>query len=86
MRYTSDLGCRYRNVPHDITIVSENPRVKLEVCMICNKRFRWNKGYKGRTENNEYLKVHVRNFAQKHGPTKRIYNRIYNPESFIISV
>lgn len=86
MRYTGDLGCRTRGVPHDIKIVRENKLVKWEVCLICNKKFRWNKGYKGRTDNNEYLKVHVRNFAQRNGATKRIFNKIYKPEKVIINI
>lgn len=77
------LGCRF-GMPHDIKIMHENKTVKWEVCQICGERFRWNKGYRGRTDNNRYLEVHVRNFAQKHGATKRIYNRIYKPEKCII--
>ena len=83
-RYSGDLGCRYRNVPHDLTIVHENPRVKWERCTICNRTFRFNKGYRGRVANVEYLKAHVRQFAQRRGATKRIYHRIYKPEKTII--
>lgn len=80
MRY-SDLGCRYRNVPHELEIVNETPRTKWEVCHICNRKFRFNKGYKKRVDNLAYLKAHVREFAQPNGATKRIYNRIYKPET-----
>ena len=83
MRYRSRLGCRFGQ-PHDIRIVHENPAVKWEVCQRCNKKFRWNKGYKGRTDNMKYLEAHARNFAQPHGATKRIYNKIYHPEKCII--
>jgi hypothetical protein len=56
------------------------------VCKICNKRFRWKKGYKGRVASQEYLKAHVRNFAQRGGATKRIYNKVYNPSKMIIKI
>ena len=84
MRYTSDLGCRTRGIPHDFTGIHETMRVKWEVCQICGKKMRWNKGYRGRMDNVEYLKAHVRNYCQKTGATKRVYNRIYNPEKCII--
>ena len=86
MRYTSDLGCRYRGIPHDMRVLWENPHSKAEVCQICGTRKRYNKGYKGRINNAEYLKDHVRNFAQKWGATKRIYNKIYQPEKTIIHI
>lgn len=73
-------------MPHDLKIVHENPQVKWEVCMICNKKFRWNIGYKGRVKNVEYLKVHARAFAQKFGATKRLYKKIYKPEETIIKI
>jgi len=79
MRYSQDLGCRYRNIPHDLQIIHENKKVKVERCKICNKRFRWNKSNR-RINNKEYLEAHVRNFAQKFGATKRIYYKIYKPE------
>lgn len=80
MRYTGDLGCRYRNIPHDLTIVHDNPHAKWERCRICNKTFRFNKGRKGRIDNVAYLRAHVRSFAQKFGATKAVYHRIYKPE------
>ena len=85
MRYGRDLGCRFGQ-PHDMRVLHENPHVKWEVCQICGMRKRYNKGYKGRINNNEYLKDHVRNFAQKWGATKRIYNKIYQPEQTIIRI
>src|SRR3990167_6822795 len=76
----NSYGCRH-GLPHDLKPVYENPRVKIEVCQICNKKFRWNKGYKGRVQNAEYLKAHARNFCQRRGPTKRLYNQIYKKEN-----
>lgn len=85
MRY-DDFGCRYRGIPHDLKILWENPQKKGEVCEICNKKFRWNKGYKARVQNAAYLKAHVRNFCQKWGATKAVYHRIYKPEKCIIKI
>lgn len=79
MKYGRDLGCKYGQ-PHDLRIVFENKRIKCEVCSICNKKFRWPKKFKGRVDNVEYLKAHVRNFAQRFGSTKRIYYKVYKKE------
>ncbi len=81
MRY----GCRFGQ-PHDFQILHENPQVKWEVCRICNKKMRWNKGYKGRVKNAEYLKAHARNFAQRFGATKRLYMKVYQPEKCLIKL
>jgi len=81
MRY----GCR-NGMPHDLKIIHENPQVKWEVCQICNKKFRWNKGHTGRIQNADYLKAHARNFAQRFGSTKRIYFKLYKPENCIIKI
>lgn len=86
MRYTGDLGCKYRGIPHDMQTIHDSIRLKWEVCRICNKKFRWNKGYRGRVQNIEYLKAHVRNFAQRNGATKAVYNRIYKPEKCVIVI
>lgn len=86
MRYTGDLGCKYRGIPHDLKILHENPKIKVEICQICNKKFRFNKGFKGRVQNQEYLKAHVRNFAQRFGATKSVYHRIYKPETTVIVI
>ena len=86
MRYTGYLGCRYRGVPHEFTVIFENKRVKREKCLICQKRFTWNKGYKGRVDNQKYLKAHVRAFAQPNGLTKRVFNKAYHPERLKIKI
>lgn len=85
MIYGRNLGCRFGQ-PHDLKVIHENPQVKWEVCQICNKKYRWNKGYKGRIQNTEYLKAHVRNFAQRFGATKRIYHKVYKPETCTIQI
>lgn len=78
-------NCKF-GLSHELKIIYENPQIKWEVCIRCNKKFRWNKGYKGRIKNIEYLKVHIRSFCQKFGATKRIYNKIYYPEKTIITI
>jgi len=76
MRLKSRHGCKY-GLPHDLTILNENQVIKVEVCKICNTKFRWNKRKLGRVNNEKYLEAHLRNFAQKFGRTKRIYHKIY---------
>lgn len=85
MRYGRDLGCRFGQ-PHDFKIIHETPHVKWEQCTICRLRKRYNKGYRGRVNNTEYLKDHVRNFAQRGGATKGIYNKVYQRENCIITI
>lgn len=76
IRYGTRFGCRW-GMPHDMVRIGENPHQLWERCSICNKTFHWNKGYKGRVENAEYLKAHVRQFAQQFGSTKRVYKKLY---------
>lgn len=85
MRFGARFGCRF-GLPHDMKLVHETKHAKWEVCQRCGMRKRWNKGHKGRVDNVEYLKVHVRNFAQKSGATKRIYHKLYKPEKTIIKI
>lgn len=84
-RYSLRLDCRWGS-PHDFISVYENKTAKIERCRLCGVRKRWNKGYKGRIANNEYLAAHVRNFAQPGGRTKRIYLKLYEPKKCIISL
>ena len=79
VRYGVRMGCRFGN-PHDFKAIKENNSYKVEKCSICGLRKRWNKGFKGRIDNPEYLKAHVRNFAQANGSTKRVYMKMYQPE------
>ena len=77
--------CRHGGY-HDLKILWENMQRKVEVCVLCNKKFRWNKGFRGRVDNVEYLRQHLRNFCQRTGPTKRAYYRIYDPSKLIIHI
>ena len=79
------MGCKWGE-PHDLHVIHETEKVKWEVCTRCCRKFRWNKGYKGRVQNLEYLKAHARNYAQKGGATNRLYMRTYEPERCIINI
>jgi hypothetical protein len=81
-----DYGCRWKGVPHDLVPVGETSAVKVERCAICNRRFTWHKGFKGRVANAKYLKAHARNFAQKGGATHRLFMKLYEPEKAIIEL
>lgn len=85
MRYGMRLGCRFGQ-PHDMIIVHEDATAKWERCSKCPLRRRYNKGYRGRVDNQQYLKDHVRNFAQRFGATKRVYMRVYKPEKCVTKI
>ena len=74
------LDCRFGQ-PHDFEQIKDTPTWRVEKCKRCGKIERWNKGYKGRISNKKYLKSHIRNFAQPGGATKRIYQKMYHPET-----
>lgn len=80
-----DYGCIY-GLPHNLKPDKEFKDVKYEVCILCNKRFRWNKDYKGRVDNKKYLEAHARSFAQRFGRTKQLYMKLYKPEECVIKV
>jgi len=71
---------------HDVTVLRDTPRYKVEKCVRCNKRFKWGKWNRGRVDNVNYLKVHVRSFCQENGPTKRVFKKIYRKEECRIIV
>ena len=85
VRYGTRFGCRW-GMPHEMKRLGENPAQIWEKCVICGKTFHWNKGHKGRVENPEYLKAHVRQFAQRIGSTKRVFYKLYEPEKTIIKI
>ena len=80
-----NYGCK-NSLPHDMKVLHENSKAKWEVCMICNRKFKWNKDSKGRIDNVRYLKAHARAFAQRSGATKRLYKKLYQPEECIIKI
>lgn len=76
-------GCKWGE-PHDLTLVADTRTIKVEVCKICNRKFRWPKGNRGRVENARYLEAHARNYAQKGGATHQLFMRLYEPEKCTI--
>lgn len=78
-------GCKF-GWPHDLQLLHDGPRVKWEVCGICNKKFRWLKGNRKRVHNTAYLEAHARNYAQPGGATNQLYKRLYEPEKCIIRI
>lgn len=85
IRYGTRFGCRFGQ-PHNMMRIGENPQQIWERCLICNKKFRWNKGNGGRVDNPEYLKTHVRQFAQPNGSTKRAFMKLYRPDETVITL
>ncbi len=83
IRYGTRFGCRW-GIPHDYERLGENPQQIWERCKICGHTAHWVKGYKGRIGNAEYLKAHVRQYAQDFGSTKRVYKKLYCPNEVII--
>lgn len=83
-RYGTRISdCRF-GMPHDFIEFYNAKTYKIEKCKLCGIRKRWNKGYKGRINNTEYLFAHVRQFAQPNGSTKRVHAKLYSPEKLII--
>lgn len=85
IRYGTRFGCRF-GMPHDMMQLKDTNAYKVDKCRICGVRKKWNKGFKGRVDNPEYLKMHVRQFAQKTGPTRRVYAKIYKRENTVIHI
>lgn len=81
----TEYGCKW-GLPHDMVLLKDDRRAKWERCMICNRTFRWPKGFKGRVNNPEYLKAHARQYAQPGGATNRLFVRLYQPERYKISL
>ena len=86
IRYGTRLsGCRFGQ-PHDFIKLGETPQQTVEKCKICGITKRWNKGYKGKIENTEYLKAHVRQYAQDFGSTKGVFMKLYHPNKTITNL
>lgn len=79
------LDCKSK-LPHEWATIYDSRKVKWEVCKICGKKMKWNKGYRLRVDNKKYLEEHIRSTCQKFGKTKRIYYRIYDPLKLIIKI
>jgi len=71
-------------MPHDPITLHETRQYKVERCKLCGIRKRFNKAFHGRVDNIEYLKFHVRAFAQRGGSTKRVWAKMHKPNSLKI--
>lgn len=86
IRYGTRIeGCRF-GIPHDPVKLHEDKRRIVEKCRRCGIRKIWLKGHKDRIDNIGYLRFHVRSLAQPNGSTKRVYNKIHNPEKLVINL
>lgn len=85
VKYGTRFGCRWGQ-PHDFRPMKDTKTFKVEKCLICGLRKKYNKGYHMRIDNTQYLKDHVRNFAQPTGTTKRVYAKVYEPQKLIIKI
>lgn len=81
----TNFGCRFGR-PHDMRRIKDTPQMIVERCANCPKQFRWPKGYKGRVKNVEYLRAHIRSFAQRIGATRRVFMKLYEPEKTTIII
>lgn len=65
-----------KNKYHDLTCVHEDRKAKVEMCIYCGHREIFRK-VDGKTDNVRYLKMHVRNFAQPYGATRKVFGEIW---------
>lgn len=66
----------------DFTAIFEDDRAKVEQCIYCGRKEIYRK-VGGRTDNVRYLRMHVRNFCQPHGPTRRVFEEVYGRERLV---
>ena len=85
MQYGRDLGCMY-GAPHNMRYLANTKTAKWEKCVLCGRTFRWTKGARGRVDNAEYLKAHLRQFAQRSGATRRIFHQLYRRDQMAIVI
>lgn len=85
VRYGVRLGCRF-GTAHQFHMLKDTPAAKWEKCVICGLRKRWNKGAKHRIDNTEYLKAHVREYAQPNGSTRRVFMKLHHPNKCVIKL
>ena len=57
-------------------VIQDDAGATLEQCTYCGRKVSYRK-VNGRIDNRKYLSEHVRDFAQRHGPTSKIFEQIY---------
>ncbi len=85
MRFRSRYQCRY-GLPHDMRAIGQNNQGLWEICQICQEKYFWKTGYKNRMDNVRYLEVHARVYAQRTGPTKQLFNKLYRREETKLAI
>jgi hypothetical protein len=63
----------------DFTLVHEDAGAKVECCIYCGRKEIYRK-VNGRTDNIKYLKMHIRNFAQPYGASRKVFEEIYGKQ------
>jgi hypothetical protein len=79
-----NYGCK-DGLPHDIQVRRDPKTGELldftqeihEICVLCGRKWKWNKAARGRVDNPEYVRVHQRQFAQPTGPTAKLFHQLY---------
>lgn len=66
----------------DFTATHEDAGGKVEVCIFCGRKVVYRK-VNGRTDNIKYLKMHIRNFAQPRGATRKVFEEIYGKQKLM---
>lgn len=62
---------------HNLKKVREGKNGIVEYCHLCHERFVSHKGFGGKMNNREYLRLHRREFAQPTGRTSKLFRKLY---------
>lgn len=63
---------------HNYRVINQNEDGLLEICRECKHRLITKKDpHTGRIDNKKYIKEHVRDTAQPHGKTSKIFKKYY---------
>lgn len=62
---------------HNYTVIKNDGSALVEVCTECKKKLTTRLDGKGRINNREYLKEHVRDTAQPTGVTSKVFKQYY---------
>lgn len=68
---------------HDLKHLFEDRGGIVEVCKTCKAKVKTRKGTDSRINNRQYLKEHVKDLAQPHGRTGKVFKKFHGiPENF----
>lgn len=63
--------------PHEYEPFAEAASFLAEICVLCGDKQVWDKDDRGRVANKDYLRYHIREFAQATGPTSQVFEMLY---------